>query len=414
MRWSFEWIEVSLADLDTLLAKGESPLDGPRIRQELDRWMAEDRADVARTAMVTARSGNRARVESGEWVRFADAFTVPEASTDGVLRARPVPDSTVSRLVGVSVELDPTLSAARDRAEAALSAEIVSALGRRSFGKDIAEIEMPEFHSMKAVTSLSLRSGETRLVGTFTPPTSTDRRLMLFVTAEFGSADTTESAGTEDFAVHYEFIETDLTTLNTWIVEEGLSTAGPALRARFAESVRRGESRLLDSVVAAGRPGHVRLDSVRQVLYPTEYDEPEVDREVPAMPAAFEEWPVGLMCDFTAEWLPNGLLRINPRETKRRERLAEAHSIRLSREIGVQRWMRGEAEVTFPLFYEMEIRQRVDLAPGVPTMLGTLRPERSGGGESAIIAVFARAERIGVISSAKSPSASGAGTEPRP
>jgi len=409
IRCSFEWIEVSLEDLDVLLAKKESTLPGGPIRDELDQWIAEGRAAVVRTAMVAARSGHRAKVESGDTIHFAEAFTAPQADGDGTLRARPVPDSTKARLVGVSVELDPVLDLKRARVEVSLAAEIVTQTGHRRFGNDIAEVEVPEFHSMKTVTRLSLRNREPRLVGTFAPPdslrpegrASADPRLILFVTAEFASDEPPESVPAEDFAMHCEFLETDLATLNAWIVDEGLSTAGPALRERFAEAVRRGEARLLDSVVAAGLPGRLQLDSVRQVMFPTQYDPPEAARRVPAMPTAFEKWNVGLMLDFAAEWLPNGLLRINPRESDRRGRVEAKHAIRLSREIGEQRWMKDEAEASFPLFFVMEIQQRIDLSPGDPVLLGTLRPERSepDGSEASLIAVFARAERIGTTSS---------------
>ena len=259
---------------------------------------------------------------------------------------------------------------------------------------------------MSATTNLSLRNHEARLVGTFQPPASlraagkesVDPRLLLFVTADFTTGDEAAKDTTkkefDDFAIHYEFIETDLAVLNTWIVDEGISTAGAALHSRLAQAIAQGEATLLDSVVAAGSPGQTRFESVREVLYPTHYDKPEVDRKVPAMPTAFQSWEVGLTLDFGAEWLLNGLLQINPHQDKKRERVEAEYAVRLSREIGEQRWLKEVSEVTFPLFYEMEIRQKVDLVPGEPVLLGTLRPDKSktAGRDLPVIVVFARAE----------------------
>jgi hypothetical protein len=409
IRIQFEWIETNLDDLHALLSGEDTALDGRVMRKTLDQWIAEDRAAVVRSAMVNARSGQRAKVEAVEAVIFASQFTVPLASADGSLRARPVPDSSETRNVGVTVELDPVLDEERRFVEVTMVAEIISLTGYRTFGKDIAEVELPEFHSMSTTTRLSLRNHEPRLVGTFQPPASmrtrgkegAQPRLLLFVTADFASADEPAKEVAEkesgDFAIHYEFFETDLARLNEWIVDEGISTAGGALHSRLGLATAEKEATLLDTVVAAGSPGRSRFESALEVLYPTHYDKPEKDRKVPAMPSAFESWPTGLSLDFGAEWLSNGLLRINPHEEKKRERVVADYALRLSREIGEQRWLKGESEVTFPLFHEMEIRQRIDLPPGEPVLLGTLRPDKSEttGRTLPVIVVFARAERFG-------------------
>lgn len=406
---SFEWVETGLDDLQALLSEEGALLHGRVLRETLDQWIAEERAGVVRTAMVSGRSGQRAKVESVEAVIYADRFTVPEASKDGTLRAHPVPDSNVTRQVGVTVELDPVLGEDSRSVEVAIAAEIVSLPRHRIFGKEIAAVELPEFHSMGTTTALSLRPREARLVGTFQPPASlrpagkesVDPRLLLFVTADFRTGDEasrdTGKMESDDFAIHYEFVETDLATLNAWIVDEGISTAGADLRSRLARAIEQKEATLLDSVVAAGSPGRTRSESVREVLFPTHYVKPEVDRRVPAIPCAFEPWKVGLTLDFGAEWLPNGFLQINPRQEKRRERVVANYSVRLSREVGEQRWLKGESEVTFPLFYEMEIRQKIDLVPGESVLIGTLRPDKSetAGRELPVIVVFARAERVG-------------------
>lgn len=409
IRFHFEWIETGLDHLHALLSKEGVPLDGRDIRETLDQWIKEERAAVVRTAMISARSGQRAKIESVEAVNFANQFTVPLASEDGTLRTRPVPDSTETRHVGVTVELDPYLSENRRLVEVSIAAEIVSLPGYRSVGNDIAEVTLPGFHSMSTTTSLSLRNRETRLVGTFQPPASLraagkesiEPRLLLFVTVDFDPGD--EAAKdpakeeVDDFAIHYEFIETDLAALNNWIVDEGISTAGVALHSRLVRAIQLTEATLLDSVVTAGSPGRTQSESVHEILYPTHYDKPEVDRTVPAMPSAFESWPVGLTLDFGAEWLPNGLLQINPLREKKRERVVSEYAVRLSREISEQRWLKGESEVTFPLFHTMEIRQRIDLVPGEPVLLGTLRPDKSEtpGRDLPVIVVFARAGSIG-------------------
>ena len=405
MRFHFEWIEMNHETLaDFLSDRDNAAASGTRVA--LDPLIEQGKAAVVRTMMARARSGQRAKAESIDELIYSDQFTVPQASDDGKLIARSVPDATITRNIGTTVEIDP-VRAGGDKVDLHLAAEIVSHIGDRTWGKDVAEVEVPDFYRMSAVTQLRLKNGQPRLAGTFRPDKSlqpqgerTDAsRLLLFVTARLSPDGEEEIVypNRDNFAIRYEFFETDLATFNAWVVEEEIPVEGPDLRERFLEATGKGEAVHFDTAIVSGSPGRVSFSSVREVLYPSEYEEPEADRLVPALPVAFERWDAGLEIEFDAEWLPNGALSIIPDQRTQRGRSLSNHSLRLSREVGEMRWMKNEAEVVFPRFHVMRLTQPIHFHPGKVIMLGTLRPHQATRDTKGnpIIAVFARATRLG-------------------
>ncbi|MCF6313380.1 MAG: hypothetical protein L3J39_13105 [Verrucomicrobiales bacterium] len=200
LRIQVEWIELSHQDYTALMAEKEinkprvfkSSNDGP-LRKKLEKMIAEDKAHVIDTAMVIARSGQRAKVESIQEVIYATEYE-NEGSKKEASKTRSLPIATAyeTRNVGTTLEVDPVLGADDHTVDLSLSPEIVYLTDWEDFGGYIEgenEViaKMPVFYTMKLTTQVTMIAGEYLLAGVQSPfdaeemKMDRERKVMVFL-----------------------------------------------------------------------------------------------------------------------------------------------------------------------------------------------------------------------------------------
>lgn len=208
LRIQVEWIEVDAAAATKLLAEPDPakprlcrPSDASPLRRSLQAMIDKGEAALVDSAMVSARSGQRAKVESihefiypTEW--DPAQFLNPDKAGGGKTVLVP-PQATAfeTRNVGVTLEVDPVLGADDMTIDLNLAPELVYLAGKerwgthRSAGGEV-EVATPSFYTVKTTTQVALISGQPCLLSANTPRdvetgmTDPKRKLLVFVKAE--------------------------------------------------------------------------------------------------------------------------------------------------------------------------------------------------------------------------------------
>lgn len=171
--------------------------------------------------------------------------------------------------------------------------------------------------------------------------------------------------------------------------------------AAVLEEVKAGkglQDKLMEVRTLEGQP--VTVEQIREYIYPTEYEPPEVgtlpeklpegfkDFEkfiTPAMPSAFDTKNLGDTLEVTLSGHPDHPGKISGR-------VSFSH---VSLE-GMQKWGEGDSEVEMPKFRVQKINAAVSLTFGEPLMVGTLAdPSEAAERKGHVWVAFARvAEEI--------------------
>ncbi len=220
LRIQVEWIELKQAELGALMAShGDGDESGARssndgaLRDSLGKMIESGEATLLETAVILARSGQRAKAESIREMVYPTEFKAPgwEAAEDEAEESRedeaedgdeadflaigaPIPSAFETRNVGTTVEVDPVLGADGKTIDINLNPEIVYYTGdtvhetRR--GEETVEVAIPAFYSMRVIMSVTVRAGEYLLLGTTSPPDAEtgeadrSRKVLVFVKAD--------------------------------------------------------------------------------------------------------------------------------------------------------------------------------------------------------------------------------------
>jgi len=213
LRIQVEWIEVSHETFTRLMSEntaeaGNAPYlssdDGP-LRRALADLTAEGEAQVLDTAMVIARSGQRAKVEAIHEHIYpteydpALAFKVDNEGKRGdpvrYGNRLPTPTAFETRNVGTTLEVDPVLGADQLTIDLNLAPEIVYLAAESEWGDyqsrdGTLAVKMPSFYTMKVSTQITMRAGEPCLIAAVSPHHAEtgmpdrERKVMVFVKAD--------------------------------------------------------------------------------------------------------------------------------------------------------------------------------------------------------------------------------------
>lgn len=218
LRIQVEWIELSHEDFTALMEEADSQKpkssnDGP-LREKLKEMIEEGDAEIIDTAVVMARSGQRAKVESVREVTYPTEY-IPagfvetdktdkqegssqseEAEKDEDQKSLlPTPSNFKVRNVGTTLEVDPVLGADERTIDLSLSPEIVYLAGHEEYGvyvegdSEVVAV-MPNFYTMKVTTQVSMIKGEYCFAGVQSPletedgVTDRERKVMVFLKAD--------------------------------------------------------------------------------------------------------------------------------------------------------------------------------------------------------------------------------------
>ena len=303
-----EWIEMEQADLRKLLLDDQILLEGHQLREEIRSLTEDGRADIIEALAIRARPGQRGKTESIEELVYPSEYDPPETNSTGEGVTPPCPAAFESRNLGFTVEFDSSWATSA-LIGLTLNIERVAFLGMKKWTQQEYLYQMPEIYTIRDNSSCLLRSERYRLIGTHTPhapsdPKRKDPRVLVFVRANFAhpppkQAGLLAKRPTQDEAAFlFETIETTQIRLNELLYEEKLSMRGPELYQALLQDVSSGAATAVDTSLVTGRTGQkMKLESVLESIYPSEYDGPFLSdngaRIIASSPAAWETRHVG-------------------------------------------------------------------------------------------------------------------------
>lgn len=203
-----EYFQLDAKKANQLLRK-YSPMgsDAKGLRDELDELIENDEAKLLETAYVIARSGQRAKVESIKEYIYPTKYESPEVPTTvgginiaanengekpaqtKILFSEPIPTDFEVRNVGITLEVDPVLSADGQIVDLNLAPEIITLLdteyyvkpGKEDESTGTTNIKMPVFYTMKNTTQITLQVGKENLFGFHTPHDDPSQRVISMI-----------------------------------------------------------------------------------------------------------------------------------------------------------------------------------------------------------------------------------------
>jgi hypothetical protein len=196
LRIQVEWIAVESGAMTSLLR--EKPSSDTALRETLQGWIEDGEAELVDTSLVTARSGQRAKVEAIQEQIYPTDYEAPrllnpeaEKGSKTVL-VLPHAKAFETRNVGATLEVDPVLGADGRTVDLNLAPELVYLSGFDSWGNHegeggTVEIRTPEFFTVKTTTQVVAVDGEYCLLSAQSPrneetgATDGSRKLMAFV-----------------------------------------------------------------------------------------------------------------------------------------------------------------------------------------------------------------------------------------
>lgn len=198
-----EFIEVSHPDFSDWMLENRITGDGTPLRREVQTWIRREKATILNSVLVTARSGQRAKVESIHEHIYPTEFT-PQAIPNTLTQAgkSEVPTTGISptafeqRNLGVTLEVDPVLGNDNLTIDLNLAPEMVQLEGFTTWPNEDVDpkyrAEVPVFYSMKTTTQVTTLDGRYALLSTLRPlesadPERPDALVLLFVRADVGS-----------------------------------------------------------------------------------------------------------------------------------------------------------------------------------------------------------------------------------
>ncbi len=178
-----EYIEIESSLYHDWMFENSLSDGGRKLRQQAQKWIKSGEGTVIETAMVAARSGQRAKVESIHEVIYPTEGDPPEIPNDVLLEGpearAPLTAGNATafetRKVGTTFELDPVLGADDWTIDINLAPEIVKEGGETHWppdeknGEPIFTITMPTFNTMKVTTQSTVIKGQYSFLGTSRP-----------------------------------------------------------------------------------------------------------------------------------------------------------------------------------------------------------------------------------------------------
>ena len=196
LRIQVEWVEVEALQMTELLREGAA--SDTALRESVQKLIEDRDATLVETALVTARSGQRAKVESIHEHIYPTEFQAPEViNPEGEKGSKtvlilPHPTAFETRNLGVTLEVDPVLGADGKTIDLNLAPELVYLVGEQSWAEYEGDLgtsstRTPSIYTAKTTTQVATTDGEYCLLSAQSPQnvetgmTDGSRKLMAFV-----------------------------------------------------------------------------------------------------------------------------------------------------------------------------------------------------------------------------------------
>jgi len=203
LRIQLEWIEMShetltelLEDESTMKVKGRLSSNAGPLRETIKELIDDKDAKLLETAIVTARSGQRAKVESITEYTYPTEYDPPAAITESesekTVSLAPQAAAFETRNLGMTLEVDAVLGADDRTIDLNLAPEIVYLLDQENYGSfdsrdSEVEVVMPTFYTMKTTTQITQIDGQYTFLGAHSPfnedttRMDSERKVLLFL-----------------------------------------------------------------------------------------------------------------------------------------------------------------------------------------------------------------------------------------
>jgi hypothetical protein len=330
-----EYYEVDHSALPPLLRDYQKEADATGLIARVREMAEKGEARMVESTYIVTRSGQRAKIESirefiypTEW----DPAELPQKLTgpvdrDTEIRTPATPTAYERRPIGNTLEIDPIIGADGIHLDLNLAPELVEFHGMKEWGHDVSTTPSPLFHSMKVQTAITTKFGGCELFGVLTPPSShgkdgEGKRVLGFIStmklmalsdpdlkryrenpqawidARFppevprkegadpfsGGGDDAPPPAPEaprQVSMITEFIEVDAALASRIALQLNETCDASAIRRRLDGVIAKGEARVLETSTQLTRSGQrMRAQSIREFIYPTEYDPPEIPQEL--------------------------------------------------------------------------------------------------------------------------------------
>jgi len=455
-------IEVEYFKLDHTIAnqliRKYSPKanDVQGLRDDLETLLDQGKAELMETTWVRARSGQRATTESviediypteyATPVSSIIAPTIPKPETKNTKPNKNEPKTTApkaymtsaypikweTRNVGTTLAVEPTIKEDEGIITLNLSPEIVTRLGDQYFTREgqkdpargIEHMSMPTFYTIKDTTQIKAIPGNYNLLGIHTPHDDPGKRILVLLKADIilialqarepvNKALTPKTYATrirEEIGIQMEYISLEHRKANR-LLGKFASKAGDAqeLRDILEELIRNDEAQLLEtSMIRCFSGQRANSESVKEVIYPTEFAPPTIPnivsnvtgpkekkqedktgstqekqshqapalRNVPeatitsASPTKWETRNVG----FTMELEPIARSNTNSIGISLSPEIVTRQEDRYFTRKGYEDTARGIGYISMPTFYQNRITTQIVSASGKCNLLGILTP----------------------------------------
>ncbi len=364
-----EYFEVDHKDVPDLLRIHQNETHADETREQVAEMEAKGKARLVESSYIVTRSGQRAKVESIREYQYPTEFDPPELPQKlqgpidpGANIITPsAPTAFEMRPVGHTLEIDPVIGNDGESIQLNLAPEIVQFMGDNTIGKEESLLRQPMFHSQKVSTALATKDGTYKLFGVFTPAESHARngkgkRVLGFLRADIllaisrsdldslrkdpkkfiDALPKRDDAGDNPFAgnsdenpfddkpnrkpkpiVHtqvstiVEFIDVDSKMAAEIVHALGNSMDATAQRRRIDKLIASGDAHVIETSFNITRSGQrAKTESMREWIYPTAGDPPEVPQELrgeiaaeldlmtATSPTAFEMRPLGVTLEI--------------------------------------------------------------------------------------------------------------------
>ncbi|MDA7920231.1 hypothetical protein N9B73_00625 [Verrucomicrobiales bacterium] len=175
-----EFIEVEHLNFSDWLLDNRLNGDATALRKTVQEWLHDKRGTILETSVVTARSGQRAKTESGDEYIYGTETSPPSMPSTLTLGEKaklpesgPYPAAFETRNLGITLEVDPVLGADATTIDLNLAPEIIKLNGHSELfsaeSPDTLKISMPIFHRMKISTQVTTLDGRYVLAGSCRP-----------------------------------------------------------------------------------------------------------------------------------------------------------------------------------------------------------------------------------------------------
>ena len=310
-----EYYEIDHKDLPAILLEYQEQPNASGLLKKVEEMEKNGKSRMVDSTYIITKSGQRAKIESIREVIYPTEYDPPEIPQKvtgpidpGVDITTPTnPTAYEMRPVGITLEVDPVVSINRKFVELNIAPELVEFHGFQDWGKDESVTQMPLFHAQKVSTAILVNFDSSELLGVSVPASAhgkngSGKRMLSFVTPMLLEPAVIEDepaneevppdqpmipipsenpAPPKQISTITEYIEVDAKLASRIARQITGNADATKIRRRLDNAIKGGKARILESSTLLTRSGQrAKAESIREFIYPTEYDPAELPEEL--------------------------------------------------------------------------------------------------------------------------------------